>query len=109
VFGDVECFMYITPVYNQLHSVFKELADKRSACSASLVLYPLGFYFSTKVLKGLKRVNDFSRSRQIFYSLLILLFLDCLLMCGREDCLKPFVKSPSIATNNNTRLASGVV
>ena len=30
-------------------------------------------------------------------------------MWNREDCLKPFIKSPSVATNNNTRLASGVV
>jgi len=26
-----------------------------------------------------------------------------------EYCLKPFAKSPSVATNNNTRLASGVL
>ena len=30
-------------------------------------------------------------------------------MGNREDCLKPFIKSPGVATNNNTRLASGVV
>jgi hypothetical protein len=30
-------------------------------------------------------------------------------MRDRKDCLKPFIKSPSVAANNNTRLASGVV
>ena len=30
-------------------------------------------------------------------------------MRDREDCLEPFIKSPSVAANNNTRLASGVL
>ena len=30
-------------------------------------------------------------------------------MRDREDCLKLFIKSPSVAANNNTRLASGVL
>jgi hypothetical protein len=54
-------------------------------------------------------MSDFNRSRQTLYSLLILLFLVGLLLGSREDCLKLFIKSPSVATNNNTRLASGVV
>lgn len=30
-------------------------------------------------------------------------------MRNRQDCLKPFIESPSIAANNNTWLASGVL
>ena len=52
-------------------------------------------------------MSDFNRSRQTLYSLLTLLFLVGLLLGGREDCLKSLIKPSCVATNNNTRLASG--
>jgi hypothetical protein len=31
------------------------------------------------------------------------------LLCGIENCLNPFIKSPGVPTNNNNRLASAVL